>query len=861
MISGRINSFGKSRSLGLSRSSGLSNYQACKLGLRLLWREMKSGQLRIISFALILAVTVATIISVFSSRMEAGMLAKSTELLGADLRLRSSQEIPPFYEEKAKEFDLRTANTAEFPSVVLAGEDMALAAVKVVSQAYPLKGSLFVSQSAFTSGTEVFKGPPPGEVWVESRLLALLDAELGAKVEVGKSEFIITQIIQQESDRGGNFYSLSPRLMMNMQDLAASELIQTGSRVTWRLLVANQAKASTDNEANNALGQYIEWLEPRLSTTQSLESLSDSNLALAASLDKASQYLSLAAILAILLAGIAIAMSAKDYAKSHFDSAALIRTLGATQRQILIVFVSQLLFLATIASLIGLLLGGLLQEQLAKLISVLFINELPAPQWSAWAIASVTAPVTLLGFAAPELMRLSKVSPLRILRRDLEPLSLGIYSVYSIAALTIFGLCVWFTQDIKLSLIVIVGGAICIGIMLIILRALIKFLFRIIPTSKWTVYRRFSWNRVMRNDRTTSTQVMAFALIGMVMIIISVVRSDLLADWQRSLPADAPNFFAMNIQSFEAEDYKSFLEDKDIIHKPLFPMVPGRLTHINDAAVKDDPERREDPALQRDLALTWSEELPEGNKILEGEWFNQDSSAAVSVESRVGKRLGINIGDSLRFEVAGNSFEVRVNSIRSVDWGTLTPNFYMILSQAALEQLPVNYLTSFYIDESKAEHLTSLIRAFPTVTLLDMNMVFTQIQTLLSQVTLAVEYLLALVLFGGVLVLAAAIVTTLDDRLKQSAMLRTLGALKSDLRSVQWSEFALLGLLSAFIALAGAELICYLLYSHLLDLEYRFQSTLWILVPLMSTLLITLLGAFSTRKVASMPPMSIFRDS
>lgn len=826
----------------------------------MLWRELKAGQLSIISLALILAVTVATVISVFSNRLDSGMQMKSTEILGADLRIRSTQEIPSLYADYARELGLSTSKTLSFPSVVVAGEHMALAAIKAVDTAYPLKGTVIISDDAFSEGLKIETGPKKGEVWLESRLLALLDIKVGGQVEVGRSLFKVSAVINQESDRGGNFYSLSPRLMMQLSDIEQAGLIQAGSRVNWRLLVAAPS-AWTPTLSKNVLNEFHDWLEPLLTVSQNIESLSDNNQALSAALDKARQYLSLAAILAILLSGIAIAMAARDYALHHFDTSALLRTMGASQKQVLKLFSLQLIYLAIICSIMGLVLGTFAQSALISLLSGLFQNELPSATASAWLLASITAPATLLGFALPHLLSLGKVSPLRVLRRELEPLHWGAWSIYSLAMLAIFGLSFWFTQNALMSFILVIGGCACLLILVQVVKLFLGLLNRFIPIHHFSLYIRFAWKQVMKNPNQTATQVLAFSMILMIMLIISIVRNDLLADWQRALPDDAPNFFSMNIQEFEKQGYESSLKEAGFKPKPLFPLVPGRLTHINKLAVHEQETLKEDPALQRDLALTWSEQVPEGNEILEGKWHsNTDSKQHVSVESGLAKRLGISLDDELTFEVAGQRFSVMVSSIRKVDWGTLTPNFYMILSASALENLPLSYLTSFYVPLEKQDLLLTLIRNFPTVTLLDMSMVFGQIQTLVNQVTLAVEYLLLLVLVAGLLVLSAALYSSLDERIHQGAILRTLGVSKSNLRRKQWSEFAFLGLISGVIALIGAEIISYCLYTFLLDLNYSMQATLWLWVPSSSAFLIMLLGAFATRKVSQQAPIVVLRE-
>lgn len=844
-------------------TTGVSALRLMQLSRVLLWRELRAGQLNIIVLALILAVTAATVISVFSQRLDAGMLNKSTDLLGADLRIKSSRAVGEDLYHSARQLGLRTATTLEFPSVVIAGDEMSLAAVKAVDEGYPLRGSLLISEQAFSDDVArqqtMTQGPEQGQVWVEARLAALLNAKVGDQLEVGRSQFRLAGILLQESDRGGNFYSLSPRLMMHLKDIEAAGLVQVGSRVTWRMLVAK-----SNDKDKQALADFRASLEDKLSANQSLESLTDNNQALASALDKARSYLSLAAILAVLLSGIAIAMAAQDYAQHHFDTSALLRTLGASRRQVLNLFLLQLFYLAIFSSVIGLLLGTGLQVILVDMLSGLLARELPAADWQAWAIACVTAPLTLLGFALPHLLRLGKVSPLRVLRRELEPMGWSSWATYSLAMVAVFALSFWYTHDGLMSLILVAGGFAVLFILMLALQLLLKLAALVVPSQKMPLNSRFAWQRIVRDPRATSAQVLAFSMILMVMIIISIVRNDLLADWQKSLPADAPNFFAMNIQQYEVEDYQNSLAEAGIKSSPLFPMVPGRLVAINDVNVKQNPALQEDPALRRDLALTWSSELPVGNQIMAGQWFDApelaNKKAQLSIESRLAERLGIALNDRLTFDVGGEVFSASVSSIRSVDWGTLSPNFYMIFSADMLAQLPASYLTSFHIQPEQQSELTALIRQYPTITLLDMSMVFVQIQGLLQQVTLAVEYLLLLVLCAGLLVLMAALHASLDERVQTGAVLRTLGASRQQLRFIQWSEFAFLGLLAGALALTGADVICMILYTQLFDLIYQPQWQLWLWLPWCSALLIMVLAGITTRSVVSQPPIVVLRQ-
>jgi putative ABC transport system permease protein len=345
----------------------------------------------------------------------------------------------------------------------------------------------------------------------------------------------------------------------------------------------------------------------------------------------------------------------------------------------------------------------------------------------------------------------------------------------------------------------------------------------------------------------------------MVMLIIAIVRNDLLQDWQQNLPDNSPNYFAMNIQSYQVDNYQNDLTQAGFITSTAFPMVPGRLTTINDVVVKDDEQYSQDPALQRDLVLSGGRELPLGNVITEGEWFSEHSIAEVSIAESLAKRLQLTIGDQLTFDVAGQQIRTRISSLRKVDWGSMKPNFYILFSEDLVRQLPLNYLTSFYAAQEHSHKLTQVIREYPGITLLDMSQVLVQIQGLLSQVTLAVEYLLILVLLAGLLVLMAALNSSLDDRLQQGAVLRTLGAKRQQLQKMQWYEFLLLGSLAGFIAVAGAEVICWILYQKLFELEYPWHLNYWFYVPVISALIIAVLANRNLTHVIKQPPLVILR--
>lgn len=826
-------------------------YRQWLLALRLLLREARSGELTLILAALLIAVTSTTAIALFSARLDLAMQSRSNDLLGADLRLQSTSQIDPAWQEEAQRLGLSTSQTLTFPSVVLHGDDMSLAAIKAVDKGYPLRGILRIREQAGDDAAtlDATQGPLPGEAWVEPRLLALLNAQLGDEVELGTTRLRLSAVIVEESDRGGNFYNLSPRLMMNWADLESSGLTAAGSRLNWRLLLLGDEQA---------LAQLRTFRD--LAPNQKFESLADSNQAMANALDKARRYLGLAAMLAVVLASVAVAISAQRYASRHFDISALMRTFGLARAQVWNIYALQLLQLGLVATLAGLVLAAGLQAGLLAVLGELVPQPLPAAPWSAWLLGASSGLLTLLGFALPYLLPLARVTPLRVLRRDLQPVPLSGWLITSLALIALTLLLFLFTHDLPMTLGMMGGGSLLVVIMLLALNGLIQYLRRLLAQRDLPLMWRFAWQHLSRNSRQSAGQILAFALTMMVMLVIGALRNDLLADWQASLPDDAPNVFAINIQPYEVDDFRQSLQDAGLQSQKLYPMVPGRLLRINDVSVQELAVS-DDPAINRDLALTSDQQLPAANVIEEGSWQTLlDESGQVSLEQRLAGRLGVGLGDTLNFSAGGVEFSAVVSSIRSVDWGTMTPNFYMMFSADVLAQLPANYLTSFYVPPASQAQLTALIRQYPSITLLDMQVVLGQVQALLSQVSLAVELILLFVLVAALLVMLSSLVAALPERLREGAVLRTLGAGTALLRRGHLAEFALLGFISSLLALIGAEAICFGLYRSLLSLPYDGLGWVWLWLPPLAALLLALPGMWLMRRTVTVAPLTVLRE-
>ena len=820
-----------------------------RLSLRLLGRELRSGELTLIFLSLVLAVTVSTGIALFSQRLDLAMQASANDMLGADMRVRSSTELPESWIEEARALGLSQARTLTFPSVVLAGDQMTLSAVKAVDNGYPLRGELRVRAANDGSGSVRDRGPAPGEAWVEPRLLSLLQVSMGDSVNLGGKEYQVTGVIEKESDRGGNFYTLSPRIMVHWDELAGSPMLGPGSRVRYRLLLSGDA---------SALEAYRDTVS--LEANQSFESLGDGNRAMSESLERAQRYLGLAAILAVVLSCVAVAVSARRYAERHFDISALMRTFGLARASVLRLFLWQLLVLGVVATAVGAICALVLQYGLLQILAGLIPEGLPSAGPGAWALGLSAGLLSLFGFGVPYLLPLSSISPLRVLRRDLVPVPLSGWLIYGLSLSSLTLLLSLLTGDLILSAGLMGGGAVTLLLLVLMLRGGLLAAGRLLRNRNLPLSLRFAWQHLSRNHTATAGQLLAFALTIMVMLVIGMLRTDLLADWQRSLPEDAPNIFALNIQPYEKEDFRVALENHSITPQTLYPMIPMRLVAVNGTPVSE-LEIADDRSIDRDLISSSAEVLPANNDIVAGDWDQTSAGPAqVSVEHELAERLGFVLGDTLTFRAAGINVDAEISSLRKLDWTAMTPNFFMMLSPDLTADLPMGYMTSFHLAEGQNGALVSLIRKFPGMTFIDTRFLITQVQSLLQRLTTAVELILVFVLLGALLVMLSVLLTSTRERLAQGAVLRTLGAARAQLRRAQWVEFGLLGILSSILALTGAELVSAGLYIGLLNIPYGGLGWAWLWLPPLTAVGLIIPGSLMLRRVSRVPPLTVLRE-
>ncbi|WP_201768350.1 ABC transporter permease [Stutzerimonas azotifigens] len=823
------------------------------LACRQLWRDARAGELHVLFLALLVAVAASTAIGYFSGRLSDAMQLRATEFLAADLVLQGTAPAEPGQLEAGRSAGLEHASVVEFSSVIATDQDMQLSSVKAVDDTYPLRGELRSADQPY--GAETPGGRPgPGEAWAEARLFAALGLQVGDSIEVGRQPLRLTRVLTYEPDRVGDFYSLTPRVVINLADLPATGVIQPGSRVQYRELWRGTPES---------LASYRSAVEPDLQAHQRLETAKDGNRQIGGALARAERYLNLASLAAILLAGVAVALSATRFATRRLDASALLRCLGLSRHETLALYALQLGLLGLAASLAGVVLGWLAQHALFFLLKDLLAQEIPAG--SAWpALAGIaTGLVALAGFALPPLAALGRVPPLRVLRRDLLPVPASSWFVYG-AALLALGLIMWrLSLDLKITAALLGGGLVATlvlgGLLLLALRGLRRAL------AGASLHWRLGTGQLLRHPLGAAGQSLAFGLILLAMALIALLRSELLDAWQEQLPDNAPNHFVLNVLPDERDAFAARVGQLATHAAPLYPVVPGRLVAINGEPVRQlvSKDSRGDRATRRDLSLTWSADLPNDNQLLAGRWWSDQPAGelpGVSVESELAESLALQLGDRLTFSVGGIDRETRVTSLREVNWDSFQPNFYMIFEPGTLQDIPATYMTSFYVPPGHERELIELARAFPSVTLLQVDALLAQLRGIIGQVSVAVEFVLLFVLAAGIAVLFAGLQATLDERIRQGALLRALGAGRSLLVRARRTEFALLGASSGVLAALGCELVSLLLYRFAFDLDW--QPHPWLLVlPLVGALLVGSAGVLGTRRALEASPLGVLREA
>jgi putative ABC transport system permease protein len=819
---------------------------AVSFGLAQVGRELKSGEVRVLAAALALAVAAMTAVGFFTDRVARSVQARSAEVLAADLVLRSNRPIPEARESLAAELGILTARTASFPSVVLAGDESALADIEAVAEGYPLRGNLRVSSGIDAESETVNTVPPPGEAWADPRLLARLDAAVGDRVELGQLTLEVTRLLDYRPDQGFSFAELAPTLLISYEDVAASGLVAPGSRVSYRLLLAGEPAA---------LATYRERVE--LGVGEALRGIEEAQPEIGNAIERAGRFIGLASLVSALIAAVAVAMAARRFASRRMDTVALMKCVGASRRFVLTAMLTQLFVVGLVASLAGLALGWLAQEGLVRLLADLVGDRLPPPSLAPAIGGLVLAGIVLAGFALVPIIELCRTPPGRVLRRDLLPPAAGPLLLYGAAIGGALGLLAWQVRDpalvgwLALGTATVMLGLAASGWLLVQAAARLRG-----GGGAW----RYGLANVSRRGHDSIIQVGAFGIGLMVLLLLTLVRSGLLEQWRATLPEDAPNRFLINIQPQEADGVSAYLAER-FGGGDLVPLVRARITAINGRPVAEIEfsAPRAQSFIDRESNLSWAREPAPDNRVVAGRWWLEDDAAEVSVEVDFARDLGISLDDRMEFDIAGERLDVKVTSLREVQWDSFNPNFFMVFPPGLLEEYPLTYISSIYVDRSLRRDVLELVRSYPSVTVIDIEAAIEQVRDVMDQASLAVQYVFLFALGAGILVMLAVVQSTREERLYESAMLRTLGAKRRVVLAGVAVEFAALGLISGIMAAAGATGVAWLLARRVFQLEFIADPMVWIAGLAAGLFVVGGTGVLATRTVVTHPPANVLR--
>lgn len=831
--------------------------------LRALVRDLRSADLRLLAFALVLAVAALSAVGFFADRLKAGLQRDARQLLGGDVVIVSDRAPPTELVAHAGALGLETSGSLGFPTMARAddahGGAARLVALKAVQAGYPLRGTLRIADLPGGAERQVRGIPEPGEAWVDLALLDALALKVGDPLLLGDARLRIARIIVVEPDRGGGFLTFAPRVMIRDGDLAATGLVQPASRITWRFAAAgDEARART----------YAAWVAERIERDNlrgvRLESIESGRPEMRQTLDRAERFLNLVALLAALLSAVAVALAARAFAAARLDACAIERVLGQTPSRIAWAYVIEFTLVALGASLLGAAIGWALHHAFVALLAGLVEASLPPATLWPWGLGVGLGCVLVWAFGLPPILQLAKVPPLRVIRRDLgalRPVSL-LVMLAGLGGVVVMLLAA--AGDLRLGGIAL-GGVVAAGLAFAACAygavALLRRLVNEATAPRWLAV---ATRQIAARRGEVPLQVAALAVGLLALMLLILLRTDLIASWRNATPAEAPNRFVINIQPDQGEAFRSRLQAAGVQNYDWFPMIRGRLVAINGREVRlddwaDDRARR---LLDREFNLSHSAQAPAHNPIVAGAWAGGDAGA-LSMEEGIARTLGLQLGDRLRFDIGGTMHEARIADLRKVDWGSMRANFYVIFPVAQMPaDVPVTFMTAFRAPPRPAQgpHFdNALMREFPNVTVVDLSQALLQVQRVLAQVSRAVEFLFGFTLAAGVVVLLASVTAARDERERDFAVMRALGAGRRLLAQVQAAELAGVGLLAGVLAGAAALGIGWLLARQVFEFEWNAPPWVVLMAGAVGALLALVAGWYALRGVLARPVVATLR--
>ncbi len=826
-------------------------WQEIMLAVRLLRRDSRAGELRLLAAAIVIAVASLATVGFFTDRVQQALQQQSNQLLGADLTIVSDRPLAAEFGQAAAGRGLAYTQGVRFPSMVVKGGENLLVDVKAVAHGYPLRGELRIADEPAGAERVTRTLPAAGTVWVDERLLARLGITVGDRLGVGSLQLEVAALVTQEPDSVIGFLNSLPRLIMNDTDIAGTGLIGPGSRVRYRLYVAGESAA---------VEGYRAWAQQRIGPGQSIEGIRDARPEIRSALERAERFLGLAALVSVVLAAVAIALAARRFLARHLDGCAVMRCLGARQMMIARLYMIHFLLLELMASAAGCIVGYAAQAALAGWLGSLVTVALPAPGWLPLWHGLAAGVLLLFGFALPPLAALAQVSTMRVLRRDLGvPSRFGIFG-YILGLSLICAMVLWKAHDLRLGLYVLGGFLAAAVLSALLVLVLLRLLARL--RSEGGISWRYGVANLGRHTLASIVQVVALGIGIMALLTLTLIRGDLMQSWKATLRADSPNRFVINIQPDQAQPLTAFFAARGMAPPALSPMVRGRLIALNGRAVTpgDFADERARRLVDREFNLSAALQLQPGNRLVGGRWWRDDEPIdQLSVEEGIAATLGLKLGDRLTYDVAGSTFTATITSLRKVDWDSFNVNFFVITPPALLHGHPVSYITSFYAAPGRTATLNELVREFPNVVMIDVAQVMAQVQKLMDQVSSAVQFVFLFTRAAGLAVLYAAIAGTSDEREYEAAVMRTLGASRRQIAATQLTEFALIGALAGLLAAAGASALGYTLALKVLNVQYAGGAWIWLIGTGCGALGIAFAGMLGTRRVLAAPPLQSLR--
>ncbi len=817
----------------------------------LLTRSLRQGELNVLISALIIAVATVSCINIFTDRIKGSIIEEASNLLAADAQIRGSMPIPSEWEAQARLYNLVIANSINYRAMAFSGDFTQLANVKAVSNRYPLKSHLIIAAQPYTEGEKVTAGPSAGKVWLSSRLFAALDIQVGDNIEIGDASFKVDAALIQEPDNAQSAFGFAPRAMINIDDAEKTGALQVGSRVNYTLMLKGEKKD---------ISNFKQWITPKLGNHHRWRSVEEANRSVSSALGKAQNFFLLAGCLGVVLSGAAIALASKRYAKQQLKSIALLKTFGLRPKQVLTAFLVNLFIIGSCCILIGSITGWLLHQVLLMLLNQFLPVHLSSPSVSSFFIGGISGFIALFAFAAPPIFALRNVPPITILKQQNDyVISSQLKQVVLGVVATVILLYIY-SQSIQLTGIIFLATCACIVGISLLSRGLILALKK--SSERLSQNWRLGINSLHRHQAFNSIQSTVFAALLMLVFILVYSRSGLISQWQKQLPENAPNHFIFNIFPDDKTAVEKFFADKQIHIEDLYPMIPGRIITVNGVNTRTLARESESNInYRRELNLSWANQPGPDNKVVSGNWKGFDEEKLyVSAEQNYANGLGIVVGDQLRFSVAGYEFDAEVSSVRSVEWDSMNPNFYMLFNQPFLKDGGENWITSFYLPEQKKNTINLLIKQFPHISIIELDQTLEQVKTIIDNVSKAVEFILLLVSLSGILLLVTSVQATLDIRLQESAVIRVLGGQKKLIRSRLLIEFFVLGIIAGVIAAAGAQIALYFLAVEVFSLPNSFYISLWTAAPFIGAGLIGLVGWISVREVLTLSPLYVLKN-